>query len=150
MHKQTQGKISPDAVSQLETAIDLAIEPGYFMLFLEEGPVLIPLLQALIKQQTAPNRVRQYAQNLLKSFSKNGQTLSEKSVPVVDQLVEQLTQREMEVLQLIAAGDSNQEIAEKLVITVRTVKKHTSNIYGKLNVSSRTQAVACALELELL
>jgi LuxR family maltose regulon positive regulatory protein len=56
----------------------------------------------------------------------------------------------MEVLELIAAGDSNQAIAEKLVITVRTVKKHTSNIFQKLGASSRIQAVARARELGLL
>jgi LuxR family maltose regulon positive regulatory protein len=56
----------------------------------------------------------------------------------------------MEVLALIAAGDSNQTIADKLVITVRTVKKHTSNIIGKLNVGNRTQAAARARELGLL
>ena len=65
-------------------------------------------------------------------------------------MVEPLTPREQEVLLLLAAGDSNQVIAEKLVITVRTVKKHTSNIYGKLNVSSRTQAVILAQEIGLL
>lgn len=68
----------------------------------------------------------------------------------IDNLLEPLTPRELEVLQLIAAGDSNQTIADKLVITARTVKKHTGNIYGKLNVSSRTQAVARARQLGLL
>jgi LuxR family maltose regulon positive regulatory protein len=56
----------------------------------------------------------------------------------------------MEVLRLLAAGASNQTIAERLVITVRTVKKHTGNIYGKLGAGSRTQAVARARELGLL
>jgi len=65
-------------------------------------------------------------------------------------LVEQLTSRESEVLQLIAAGDSNLTIAEKLVITVSAVKKHTGNIFGKLNVTSRTQAIARARKLGLL
>jgi LuxR family maltose regulon positive regulatory protein len=61
-----------------------------------------------------------------------------------------LTPRELEVLQLLAAGDSNQTIADKLVITVRAVKKHTGNIYGKLGVKSRTQAIALAHELKLI
>ena len=65
-------------------------------------------------------------------------------------MVEPLTPRELEILQLIAAGDSNQVIADKLVITVSAVKKHTGNIFGKLNVNSRTQAVARARQIGLL
>jgi LuxR family maltose regulon positive regulatory protein len=65
-------------------------------------------------------------------------------------LIEPLTPREMEVLHLIAAGDSNRIIADKLYVIVRTVKKHVGNIYGKLNVSRRTEAVARARELGLL
>jgi len=65
-------------------------------------------------------------------------------------LVEPLTAREIELLRLVAAGLSNQEIAEKLVIAVGTVKAHTASIYGKLDVRSRTQAVARARELGLL
>ena len=61
-----------------------------------------------------------------------------------------MTPRELEVLQLIAAGNSNRSIADVLVITLSAVKKHTGNIFGKLNVSSRTQAVARARELGLL
>jgi LuxR family maltose regulon positive regulatory protein len=56
----------------------------------------------------------------------------------------------LEVLQLIATGDSNQTIASRLVITLSAVKKHTGNIFRKLNVSNRTQAVARARLLELL
>ena len=65
-------------------------------------------------------------------------------------LVEPLTERELEVLELIAAGLTNQKIAEELVIALGTVKAHTSSIYGKLGVSSRTQAVARAREMKLL
>ena len=65
-------------------------------------------------------------------------------------LIEPLTNRELEVLRLIALGDSNQMIAGKLVITISAVKKHTGNIFGKLNVSNRTQAVARARQLNLL
>jgi LuxR family maltose regulon positive regulatory protein len=61
-----------------------------------------------------------------------------------------LTPRELEVLQLIAIGDSNQTIASKFVITLSAVKKHTGNIFNKLNVKSRTQAIVRARELGLL
>ena len=65
-------------------------------------------------------------------------------------MVEPLSKRELEVLHLIDKGLSNQKIAEKLHVTLHTVKKHTSNIYGKLGVKSRTQAVARGRELGLM
>ena len=65
-------------------------------------------------------------------------------------LVEPLSERELEILRLIAAGQSNKEIARTLVIAPGTVKKHTNNIYGKLGVHSRTQALVQAKTLNLL
>jgi len=65
-------------------------------------------------------------------------------------LIEPLSERELEVLHLIAAGLSNREIAERLVISLSTVKGHIANIYSKLAVNSRTQAVAAATALGLL
>jgi LuxR family maltose regulon positive regulatory protein len=65
-------------------------------------------------------------------------------------LPEPLTPREIEVLELLAAGLTNREIADRLVISAETVKKHTGNIYGKLGVSNRTEAAARARELQLL
>ncbi len=130
--------------------MDLAEAPGFVMLLLEEGPALIPLLNAVLAHQTAPGRIKKYARKLLEAFGERGEPAAPMSPGEAAGLVEPLTRREMEVLQLIAAGDPNQTIAEKLVITVRTVKKHTGNIYGKLNANSRTQAVARARELGLL
>jgi len=65
-------------------------------------------------------------------------------------MVDQLSQREVEVLRLLAIGMSNHQIAEELVVTLDTVKKHVSHILGKLGATSRTQAVAKARELALL
>jgi LuxR family maltose regulon positive regulatory protein len=65
-------------------------------------------------------------------------------------LVEPLSQRELELLRLVAAGRTNQEIAEELFLAVGTVKKHLNNIFGKLEVHNRTQAIARARELDLL
>ncbi len=76
-------------------------------------------------------------------------TISGMTQPSMQLLVEPLTTREMEVLKLIEAGASNQEIAEKLVISIPTVKRHISNIYAKLGVNSRTQAIAIGKELKL-
>jgi LuxR family maltose regulon positive regulatory protein len=65
-------------------------------------------------------------------------------------LTEPLTRRELEILQLIERGFSNREIAETLDIAITTAKKHAANIYGKLGVKRRTQAVAMARDLGLL
>ena len=65
-------------------------------------------------------------------------------------LVDALSERELEVLRLLAQGSSNAAIAEQLVVTTSTIKRHVSNIFSKLAVSSRTEAVARARELEIL
>jgi LuxR family transcriptional regulator, maltose regulon positive regulatory protein len=70
-------------------------------------------------------------------------------LPPAQNLIEPLTLRELEVLKLIEAGCSNQDIADKLVISMPTVKRHISNIYAKLGVESRTQAVSIGRELRL-
>jgi LuxR family maltose regulon positive regulatory protein len=72
------------------------------------------------------------------------------SAAAKQELVEPLSEREIEVLQLIAQGLGNKEIARRLFLSVNTVKVHTYNIYGKLNVHSRTQAVARARALGIL
>ena len=65
-------------------------------------------------------------------------------------LIEPLSERELEILRLVAQGHSDRAVAERLVVVVGTVKKHLSNVYGKLGVRSRTQALARARELGLL
>lgn len=70
-------------------------------------------------------------------------------LPPAQLLSEPLTMRELEVLKLIEAGCSNQDIADKLVISIPTVKRHISNIYAKLDVESRTQAVSLGKDLRL-
>jgi LuxR family maltose regulon positive regulatory protein len=87
-----------------------------------------------------------YLTELLSALPKEPETAAPASQP----LVEPLSTRELEVLSLIAAGHSNEEIASKLIISVKTAKRHISNIYGKLGVKSRTQAVALARELRLV
>ena len=71
-------------------------------------------------------------------------------MPAPQPLIEPLSKRELEVLHWVAAGYSNQEIAQKLVLAVSTVKKHINSIYGKLEVGSRTQAVAKARDIGIL
>jgi LuxR family maltose regulon positive regulatory protein len=150
LQKRAGGSISSESVASLERAMELAEPAGFVLLFLEEGPALVPLLHAIEHRQAAPNRVKDYARMLLDAFRRLGQRAGARLPGAEIGLVEPLTPRETEVLELIATGNSNQAIADKLVITVRTVKKHTSNIYEKLSANSRTQAVARARELGLL
>jgi LuxR family maltose regulon positive regulatory protein len=123
-------------------------------------------MAALLQQAHASSSVPSYVAKLLAAFPDDDKvtrwqgdkiravpdqtvTLSP-SHPVTPSLVEPLTARELEVLGLLAEGASNDEIARRLIVSLGTVKKHLSNIFGKLEVESRTQAVARARALELL
>lgn len=140
--------ISAHAVAHLKRALDIGEPSGFMLLFLEEGDLLVPLLDAVINDRMTPIPIKKYAHKIISAFT----TSAETDTPYLrgKGLIEPLTPREMEVLQLVATGASNQDIADELVITVRTVKKHLSNILGKLNVNNRTQAVAYARELGLI
>jgi LuxR family maltose regulon positive regulatory protein len=93
----------------------------------------------------------QYVRRLLSAFAADG-ALPATAVPdsQPSELVEPLSQRELDVLELIADGLSNRQIAERLYISLHTVKAHTRNIYGKLDVHSRTHAASRARELGVL
>jgi LuxR family maltose regulon positive regulatory protein len=150
LQRQDGGNVTPEAVGWMERSLELAEPEGYILLFLEEGPAVIPLLEAVAGHRGATDPIQAYARRLLEAHGADGELARRALSGEAAGLVEALTPREMEVLALIAAGHSNRAIADRLVVTVRTVKKHASNIYGKLNVSSRTQAVARARELGLL
>jgi LuxR family maltose regulon positive regulatory protein len=146
------------SLADVARALDLAEPEGFISIFLEEGLPVAEAMAILLKRNRPGLVLSEYIKTILAAFSKIqplDATRGEQPVPnppvaMGELLVEPLTPRELEVLQLLAAGDSNQTIADKLVITVRAVKKHTGNIYGKLNVSSRTQAIARARQLGLL
>lgn len=148
--KQNEESLPLQAIENLTHALELGELQGHILLFLEAGPALIPLLKAVTDRRSTPDGVKEYARVLLDTFEGLGKSANSRPTSVANDLVEQLTPREIEVLELLALGDSNQDIADKLVITVRTVKKHTGNIYGKLNANSRIQAVTRAHELGLL
>jgi len=143
------------AMAALAQALTLAEPEGYIRIFVDEGASMAQLLQAARVQGIALN----YISKLLTAFPRTeGRGAKAESAeaphsvlsPQSSTLVEPLSERELEILQLIALGLSNQAIAERLVIALSTVKRHINNIYGKLAVQSRTQALVRARELQLL
>jgi len=127
------------ALSTLEQALSLAEPECFRRTFLDEGESMSRLLYQARQQKIMP----EFSASLISASNASSQFSAEG-------LVEPLSEREFEVLRLIAAGLSNQEIAQELVIAVSTVKSHINHIYGKLGVRSRTQAVARAQSLGLL
>jgi LuxR family maltose regulon positive regulatory protein len=151
---------SPQAMERLEQALSLAEPENYIRIFIDEGA---PMAELLGRMKDEGGRRKEYIRKLLLAFEKSeegrvtgGGGVKTEIPPfhpsslIPHPLVEPLTPRELEVLQLMAAGQSNQEIARALVVSVGTVKKHLSNIFGKLDATSRTQAVARAREFQLL
>lgn len=143
-----QGEVPP-ALNALRQALILAEPEGYQRIFLDEGPSLAELLRRGVWR--AP-RLAEYVAALLRAFP---QTEVQPDIPVPPadthpDLIEALSERELDVLRLLNDGLSNQQIAERLFVTVGTVKTHAHNIYAKLGVKRRTQAVARARELKLL
>jgi LuxR family transcriptional regulator, maltose regulon positive regulatory protein len=132
----------------LERSLLLAEPAGFFQTFVDEGPAMACLLSEAAGRGIAP----EFSRRLLAAFPNvaSTQPTSPASAVPEDGLVEPLSEREVEVLQLIAEGLSNPAIAARLYLSQNTVKAHTRNIYGKLGVNSRTQAVARARALGVL
>lgn len=130
------------AIGILEIALKRAKPEGYIRTFVDEGPLMAHLLYEVLKREIA----KEYVQQLLAAFPVTEQAETDLTKPQVDQsgLIEPLSEREIEVLQLIAKGLTNQEISNKLFISIHTVKTHTRNIYSKLGAHHRTEAVVKA------
>ena len=144
---QQQGADEP-AMQAFTEALTLAEPEGYMRTFLDEGqPVAKLLYQAIASRHSFA-----YARNLLVAFNKQEfpSPATVMKVGVDNGVVEPLSERELEVLGLIAEGLSNKEIGKRLHISLSTVKGHTTNIYGKLGVKSRTQAARYAQSLGLV
>jgi LuxR family maltose regulon positive regulatory protein len=136
------------AITVLERAFNLADPGGFIRIFVDEGPPMAHLLYEAATRGIAPDYVRR----LLAAFpdvEPEKIAPSSTQIPKSD-LIEPLSEREIQVLQLIAEGLTNREVASRLFLAVNTVKAHAGNIYGKLGVHSRTQAVAKARTLGLL
>jgi len=145
------------ALTELERALLLGAPEGYVRPFLNLGE---PLRLLLINRRSQEEKrrderqdnfrggVNEYADRLKSAFHRPGDRMAAEKTSRPS-LPEPLTRRELEVLQLLSQGHSNQQIADHFVISLPTVKKHIGNIFGKLDVTSRTQAIARARELGL-
>ena len=134
------------ALDVLHRALALAQPQRYVCLFVDLGPKMCALLRQAVSHGVVPD----YACTLLAAFEAEQAAVDVSAVSQPVDMVEPLSEREREVLQLIAAGLTNREIAERLFIAVSTVKSHINSLYRKLDVSKRTQAVARAREWRLL
>jgi LuxR family maltose regulon positive regulatory protein len=141
---QAQGK--PDAaLATLKRALALAEPEGYTRVFVDEGGAMAGLLARVTSFPAYVARLLAAFQGPEARGAGAPGAAAQPSTPL-----EPLSQRELEILRLLAAGLSNRQIAEKLVLAVGTVKAHVHTIYGKLGVQSRVQAIARARELNLL
>lgn len=138
-----------EARQALAHALDLAEPEGYVRVFIEAGAAVARWLMSLLKDAPLPRK--KYIGDILNAISSTATahvgppTPIDRSTPI-----EPLSDREIEILRLIDQGLSNAEIAAKLVLSVGTVKVHTHNIFGKLDVTSRTQAASKARALGLI
>jgi LuxR family maltose regulon positive regulatory protein len=153
---RASGKLD-EALGCLKKSLALAEPADYVRVFVDEGEPLAALLHQVYQGSKKQRRwqadfSREYVERLLLELrsGKNDQDNSAEAIEANDRLVEPLRTRELEILRLIAAGHSNQEIAAKLFVAPSTIKWHVKNLYGKLNVGNRAQAIARAQQQKLL
>ena len=145
---QAQGD-QPHALAALERALTLAEPEGYLRTFVDEGHTMRVLLEEYLS-----NRHSDYVERLLSSFSQpQSKTLAPYASAGVEnrksKIVDPLSDRELEVLRLLRSELSGPEIAERLIVSLNTLRTHTKNIFNKLGVNNRRSAVRRAEELDL-
>jgi len=152
-----------EALASLAEAVRLAEPEGYVRRFVDEGQLMAALLTDLREQERGKGPTP-YLDSLLNAFSADERAFDPKRPKTVETsqpvrrsrqvpqqpLLDPLSERELDVLYLLARGASNQEIAQELEVALNTVKHHMSNILSKLGASNRTQAVTQARSLGLL
>lgn len=153
-----------EALQVLVRLLPLAEPERYLRVFLDAGTPMQQVLRAWLRteQEAVSPALLAYVQSILTAFTSEQQMVTEtrerpmlsgqprQLSPSIEPLLEPLTPRELDVLRLLAEGTTNQEIAERLVISLTTVKKHVSSLFLKLAAENRTHAVARARELSLL
>jgi LuxR family maltose regulon positive regulatory protein len=134
-----------EALAVLLEVIPLAVTGGYIRLFLDEGLSMASLFMRAKEHGIMPD----YVGKVITAFEAEHSTnISHQAAS--QPLVEPLSERELEILQLLADGLSNRDVSKRLFIALDTVKGHNRNIYQKLQVNRRTEAVARARELGLI
>ena len=142
------GGDTTQAMVTLEKALTLAEPGGFIRVFVDEGPPMARLLYKALSHEIAPDYVRR----LLGAFPVAEPEQPDPSISQAPEsaMIEPLSERELEVLQLLAEGLTNPEIASRLFVSLNTIKAHCRNIYGKLGVHNRTKAVGRARALGIL
>ena len=135
-----------EALHLLRQSLDLAQPAGFLRVFVDLGPTMAPLLHRLAESESEPGYIRR----ILATFAPSQRDVRRRDPSDQLEMVEPLTYREQEILELLARRLSDKEIAQALVISPYTVSKHTSNLYGKLRVAGRRQAVSKARALGIL
>ncbi len=138
-----------EAMAALQKALELGEPEGYARTFIDNGQPMA----ALLKEAVARGICRDYAAKLLKIFGgESGRKTSRSAGHLTGNqpLVDPLSDRELEVVALVADGLKYQEIADKLVVSLNTIRTHSKNIYTKLGVDNRTKAIDKARELKLI
>jgi len=151
---QAQGNL-PLALASLERALTLAEPEGYLRLFLDEGePMRLMIVDFRLSmdklKSDLKHRLINYTDRLLVAFSHPLEDAQLKIRNHQSTMIEPLSERELEVLRLVAQGLTNNEICQRLVLALSTVKGHNLRIFGKLQAQNRTEAVTRARELGLL
>jgi LuxR family maltose regulon positive regulatory protein len=135
------------AIQLLGEALALAEPGGFIRIFVDEGEPMAQLLRETASQGVMPD----YTGKLLAAFEAEKRKSEDKlDLPPAQPLIEPLSQRELEILKLISLGLSNREIGERLFLALDTIKGHNRKLFDKLQVQSRTEAIARARELGLL
>jgi LuxR family maltose regulon positive regulatory protein len=135
------------AVELVKKVLEQAEQGGFIRLFLNEGALMTQLLLEAASKGIKPD----YIARLLAAFEAEMRNNKDKTYPHPHQpLIEPLSQRELEILKLVAQGLSNEEICKTLFLALDTVKGHNRRIFEKLQVHRRTEAIARARELDLI